>query len=239
MITISHITTNLILMQFKTILPLLILLTSAFISEAQRNVRETERMMSFGSRPGFRLEFPGATTSVVEDQWKDWTKKHYSAKLKKKKNEWSASELKSSMLGPDPFSLYSVIEKTADGAALTVWYDMGSSFLNSRDNPLSARETSSALQQFYYDVRRATYDMQAKNEEKKLKDLEDNNKAMEKKSKELQKSIEDYRNKIKKAEEEILQLAKNQEVGLINIENQKKVIEDVKQRKLNVESEGN
>lgn len=226
-------------MQFKTIVPLLILLTNAFIIQAQRNVRETERMMSFGSRPGFRLEFPGATTGIVEDQWKEWSKKHYGAKLKKKKNEWSASEVKSNMMGSDPFSLYASVEKTADGAALTVWYDMGSSFLSSRDNPSLARETSSALQQFYYDVRRATYDMQVKNEEKKLKDLEDNNKAMEKKTKELQKSIEDYKARIKKAEEEILQLAKNQEVGLINIENQKKVIEDVKQRKLNVESERN
>ena len=226
-------------MQIKTFLSLLLLSGLAVTAQAQRNVRETESMMSFGSRPGFRLEFPGATAGMVEDLWKDWTKKHYNAKLKKKKNEWSATELKSNMMGPDPFALYSVIEKSAGGATLTVWYDLGSSFLNSRDNPLIARETSSALQQFYYDVRRATYDQQVKDEEKKLKDLENNNKAMEKKTKELEKNIEDYKAKIKKAEQDILQLAKDQEVGLINIENQRKVIEDVKQRKLNVESEGN
>lgn len=226
-------------MQIKTFLSVLLLLGLAVAAQAQRNVRETEGMMSFGSRPGFRLEFPGATAGMVEDQWKDWTKKHYNAKLKKKKNEWSATELKSNMMGPDPFSLYSIIEKNAGGATLTVWYDLGSSFLSSRNNPMIARETSSALQQFYYDIRRATYDQQVKDEEKKLKDLENNNKTMEKKTKELEKSIEDYKQKIKKAEQDILQLAKDQEVGLINIENQRKVIEEVKQRKLNVESEGN
>lgn len=227
-------------MQIKTILPLLFVLLGTALLPAQNNVvRETERMMSFGSRPGFRLEFPNATTDMVENEWKNWTKKHFNAKLKKKGNEWSANDLKSSMLGADPFSLYSNIEKTSSGAALTAWFDTGSSFLNSRDNPSRATEVSSALRQFYYDVRRATYDKQIKDEEKKLKDLEKNNQNMAKTSKDLEKSIEDYRAKIKKAEDDILKLARDQESGLINMENQRKVIEGMKQRKLNVESESN
>lgn len=227
-------------MQIKTtlLLALLILGNALFVS-AQRNVRETEKMMSFGSRPGFRLDFPGATADLVEDLWKDWAKKHYNAKLKKKSGEWYANELKASSMGSDNFSLYSMVEKTSDGATLTVWYDMGSAFLNSRDKPAQAREVSAALQQFFYDVRRSTYDKQTKDEEKKLKEMEDKNKAMDKTSKQLQKDIDDYKAKIKKAEDEIQRLAKEQEMGLINIDNQRKVIEDVKQRKLNVESEGN
>lgn len=235
----SHITQILELMQIKTIFALTFLLINAVMLTAQKNVRETERMMSFGSRPGFRLEFPGASTDLVEDQWKDWARKNYDARLKKKGGEWSATELKSASMGPDDFSLYSTVEKTSEGAALTVWYDMGSYFLNSRDNSTRAREATSALQQFYYDVRRSTYDAQTKAEEKKLKELEDKNKAMEKSTITLQKNIEDYKAKIKKAEEEIARLAKEQENGLINIENQRKAIEDVRRRKMNVESEGN
>ena len=235
----SHVTQNLKFMKIKTFFALLFLSANAVLLSAQKNVRETEKMMSFGSRPGFRIEFPGATTSLVEDQWKDWAKKHYSAKMKKKGGELSATELKSAAMGADEFSMYSAVEKTSDGAALMVWFDMGSAFLNSRDNPGRAREVSSALQQFYYDVRRSTYDVQVKNEEKKLKDLEERNKTMEKNTIALQKNIEDYKAKIKKAEDDIVKLSKDQENGLINIENQRKVIEEVKQRKMNVESEGN
>ena len=227
-------------MQIKTTLMLaLLLLGNVLCVSAQRNVRETEKMMSFGSRPGFRLDFPGATADQVEDLWKDWAKKHYSAKLKKKSGEWYANELKAASVGADNFSLYSMVEKTSDGATLTVWYDLGSAFLSTRDRPAQAREVTAALQQFFYDVRRATYERQGKEEEKKLKDMEDKNKAMDKTSKQLQKDIDDYKAKIKKAEDEIQRLAKEQEMGLINIDNQRKVIEDVKQRKLNVESEGN
>lgn len=225
-------------MQTKTILSLLLFLFAAATLPAQV-VKETEKMMSFGSRPCFRMEFPNATTDMVEDLWKNFAKKNFGAKLKKKGGEWSANDLKSAMMGPDPFSLYSATEKTSTGAALNVWFDEGSGFLNSRDNPSRAREISAALKQFFFDVRRATYDQQIKDEEKKLKDLEKNNQNMAKTTKDLEKSIEDYKAKIKKAEEEIQRLAKEQEVGMINIDNQRKVIEEVKQRKLNVESEGN
>lgn len=234
----NAITKNSYIMQTKTILSLLLILFAAATLPAQV-VKETEKMMSFGSRPCFRMEFPNATTDMVEDLWKNFAKKNFGAKLKKKGGEWSANDLKSAMMGPDPFSLYSTTEKTGTGVALNVWLDEGSGFLNSRDNPSRAREISAALKQFFFDVRRATYDQQVKDEEKKLKDLEKNNQNMAKTTKDLEKSIEDYKAKIKKAEEEILRLAKEQEVGMINIDNQRKVIEEVRQRKLNVESEGN
>ena len=91
-------------------------------------------------------------------------------------------------------------------------------------------------------VTREEFDVQAHvlaRTREKLKELEDKNKAMEKSTITLQKNIEDYKAKIKKAEEEIARLAKEQENGLINIENQRKAIEDVRRRKMNVESEGN
>lgn len=224
-------------MQIKTILPLLYLLITASVVPAQQIVKETEKVMSFGNRPCFRIEFPSASTATLEQEWKDWALKNHSAKLKKKGGELYATELKSKQTG-EQYAVYSTIEKTSGGAALNVWFDLGQSFMNSRDNPSLAKDAKKALQQFYYDIRRTTYDEDIKKEEEKLKLLEDQNATMEKNTLTLQKTIEDYKAKIKKAEESIAQLAKNQEVGLLNIENQRKLIEDMKMRKTNVESEG-
>jgi len=231
-------------MQIKTILSLFVLLASATLATAQWGktvVTETDRMMSFGSRPAFRMEFTNATANMVEDLWKDFAKKNYGAKLKKdrKSGEWTASGLKSAMMGSDPFTLYSTIEKTSSGSALTVWYDSGASFLNRRDNPTQANEASRALQQFYYDVRRATINKEIKEQEDKLKDMEKKYKAMQKENDSLHKSIEDYKAKIKKAEEDIAKNAKEQETSLVDQETQRRLIEETKRRLSNVENEGN
>lgn len=224
-------------MHTKTILPLLFLLVTAMVLPAQQNVKELEKTMSFGNRPCFRIEFPGASTAILEEEWKDWALKNHSAKLKKKGGELYATQLKAKSTGEE-YAVYSTIEKTTGGAALNVWFDLGATFMNSRDNPTLARDAKKALQQFYYDIRRVTYDDDIKKEEAKLKQLEDENAAMEKNALALQKSIDDYKAKIKKAEESIAQLAKNQEASLLNIENQRRRIEDMKKRKTNVESEG-
>lgn len=226
-------------MKIKTIFAFLLLSLNAFLLPAQKNVKEMEKSMSFGTRPGFRLEFPGATTAILESQWKDWALKNHNARLKKKGNEWFATGLTSKKQGYEEYSVYSTIEKITDGAALNVWFDLGESFLNSRDNPSLAKDAKNALQQFYHDIRRTTYDEQIKEEEKKLKVLEEDNAALDKNTLALQKSIEDYKAKIKKAEDEIARLSQNQEKGLLNIENQRKKIEDMKRRKTNVESERN
>lgn len=231
-------------MTLKTILPLLFALASATALSAQwsRNVvTETEKMMSFGSRPCFRVEFPAADTKTVEDLWKDFAKKNYGAKLKKdrKSGEWSASDLKSAMMGSDPFSIYSTVEKTGNGAALNVWYDAGSYFLNRRDNSSRSDEASRALRQLYLDVRRATINGEIKDQEDKLKEMEKKYKALQKETDTLRKDIEAYKAKIKKAEDDIVKSEKEQETNLVDQDAQRRLIEESRQRLNNVENEGN
>ncbi len=235
-------------MQVKTFFSILFFLSAAaglsaqFGTNAGRTVVvESEKMMSFGSRPGFRVEFPDAAVSLVESQWKDFAKQHYGAKLKKdkKSGEWAATALKSNMMGSEEFSIYSKVEKSGTGSALHVWYDLGSSFLSSRTNQALASENSRALRQFYFDVRRSTYDQQVKEQEDKLKEMERNNKNLEKQTQALYKDIETYKAKIKKAEEDIARNSKEQENGILNMEAQRRLIEETKQRKQNVENEGN
>lgn len=230
-------------MQIKTIFSSLFLLASATIASAQwssKVVVETEKMMSFGSRPCFRVEISAAKEDVVEDLWKEFAKKNYSAKLKKdkKSREWSASNLKSAMMGSEPFALYSTIEKTTNGVALNVWYDAGSYFVNRRDNPTQSDEAARALRQFYLEARRATINNEIKDQENTLKEMEKKYKNLQKENETLHKDIESYKSKIKKAEEDIAKNSKDQETNLIDQESQRRLIEDTRKRLNNVENEG-
>ena len=150
--------------------PVLFLLAS-FGAQAQYNVvTETEHMMSFGSRPCFKLEFVNTDDDLVQDVCKDFVKENFGGKLKKikKTDEWSASEL-SSGIG-ESFTVYSTVEKSNKSVVFYAWFDLGSYFLSRRENASKAKEATDALRQFYY-VRRATVNEEIAAQEAKLKDL--------------------------------------------------------------------
>lgn len=229
-------------MQRKFFFPVLMLLFIASTASAQwNNVIETERMMSFGSRPAFRMEFTNTDAGLVEDLWKDYAKKNFGAKLKKdkKSGEWSAMDLKSAIMGDDKFSIYSTVEKNDKNSALTVWFDAGSYFLNRRDNPGNTEEVSRALRQFYIDVRRAGIQAELTGEENKLKDLEKKQKNLQKDNDGMRKDIDSWKAKIAKAEQDIVDNEREQEQNLVNQDAQRRAIEAVRQRLNNVENERN
>lgn len=216
---------------------LLFLLPAAF-SSAQAVV-ETDRMMSLGSRPGFRLEFVNADAAMVEDMWTDFVRKNFNGRLKKDRRtkELTAINLKSPMLGIDPFTLYTTLEKNGGNVVLTAFFDKGSSFLNRRDDPRGAQEVNNALHQFYFDVRRAVIGREIKAQEEKVRDMETRLKKLQRDNDNLHRDIDNYRARIKKAEEDIVQNQKEQEAAAVDIENMRQQVEQSRQRLNNVTNE--
>ena len=205
---------------------------------AQWNVvQETQRLMSFGSRPCFRMEFSGTDTKVIEGVWRDFAKKNYNAKLKKKKGEWYATKVQSSFMGSNEFSIYSTVESEGSKNSLNVWVDAGAYFLSSRDNSSRAEEMMRSLRQCYYDIRRAAIQDDLDDEEKKLKDLENKQKKLVRENESLHKDIENWKSRIQKAEQDLVNNVQDQETNLVDQDAQKRIIEEVKQRLNNVENE--
>lgn len=203
-------------------------------------VLETERMMSFGSRPAFRMEFANASTKMLEDIWKDFTKKNFSAKLakNKKNNEWVSPGVNAAFMGAEPFTLYASFDKVgANGAGATIWFDQGTSFLSRSVNAARTDEAIRTLKQYYLDVRRAVVSEEVKAEEDKLKDLDSKYKKLQRENAGLRKDIEEWKAKIQKAEAEIVTNEKAQEMTLADQENQRKNIEATRKRLQNVDSE--
>lgn len=214
----------------------------SFGAQAQTSpVREMDKTMSFGTRPCFRLEFRGADQGMVEDLWKKFAKERFSAKLKKDKktDELFADQLSSS-LSPNTFTLRSTVEKVSkEDAALNVWFDLGTSFLNRREHAQSANEAVSILTDFYIVVRTAVITNELKDAEDKMKDLESAKRKLEKDNDGLHKDIENYKAKIKKAEDDIVKNEQTQNSNVADQEAQRRMIEEIKIRLQNVGSERN
>lgn len=226
-------------MNKKSFLPLLFFALLALKLSAQFDpVRESERMMSFGSRPCFRMEFAGTDANVVEEVWKKFAKENFNAKLKKSKGEWTATKLRAAFMGDDVFALYSTIEKEDNKTALNVWVDAGSYFLNRRDNRNRTEEMVRSLRQCYYDIRRAAIGKELKAQENQLKELEAKQKRLDKENEDLRKSIESWESKIQKAKQDIVNNEQSQESNLVEQENQRRLVEETLRRLENVESEG-
>ena len=217
-------------------------LLSLYSAPAQISpVREMDKSMSFGTRPCFRLEFQGATPGLVTDLWKDFVKQQFSAKLKKdkKSSEYFADRVNASF-SPNEFTLRSTVEETGeDGAALNVWFDLGSAFLSRREYPQAANDVVSVLSDFYVEVRREVIARELKDAENKLKELESNKRKLEKENDNYHKEIENYKAKIKKAEEDIIQNEQMQNSNVADQEAQRRLIEEIKLRLQNVGSERN
>lgn len=201
-------------------------------------VSETNKQMSFGIRPGFTIAFPNTDQKLVDNTWADFVKNNFGGKLKKgKKGEKSATGLRSPSVSAGEFSLYSSTEKIGDGAQLDVWFDAGSFFLNRMDDPARTNETKTLLTRFYYDVRRAAVGQEVKAEEDRMKELENRQKKLQRDNATLLKDIENYKAKLKKAEEDLVQNQKDQESTIIDIEKQRQNVEQARLRQGNVENE--
>ncbi|MEY3195403.1 MAG: hypothetical protein RIQ78_1500 [Bacteroidota bacterium] len=226
-------------MKIKSLSPLLALLFTVSVAQAQMElVHETERTMSFGIRPCFRLEFGKIEVDIIENVWKDFAKENFDAKLKKSKGEWTATSLNTAFMGEEPYAIYSTIEKNGDKTALTVWVDAGSYFLNRRDNRVSTQEMTRKLKQCYFDIRRAAIGKELKVAEDELKDLENRQKKLVRENDGLVKDIESWKSKIQRAEQDIVNNQQAQESNMGDQEVQRRKVEEVRRKLENVENEG-
>ncbi len=226
-------------MKNKSLLFLLFSFLFSVAAHAQWNVvRETTRVMSFGSRPCFRMEFADTDTRSIEKIWRDFAKKNFNAKLKKNRGEWTATKLRAPFMGDQPFAIYSTIEQEGNRSSLNVWIDAGPYFLNSRDNRNRTDEMMRTLQQCYFDIRREAVGSDLKDEENKLKELENTQKKLVRENESLRKDIESWKAKIQKAEQDLVNNVQQQESNLVDQEAQRRAVEEVKKRLQNVENEG-
>lgn len=214
------------------LLSFLFLCSSALVYGQDIYVKTYDAPMSLGTRPAFELRFPDTKDKRVEKLWKDFVKDRYDGKLKcnKKTDEHYVKGLKATSVDLQPFDLYTKIEKDGDDVVMQSWFDLGSAFLNERDQPTSAESVKRALQDFYLLVRRAQVTDNVDELEDQLKDARKDLGKLEDKNADLRKDIKDYQEKIRDAEKDMVENDKKQVEACSKVEARQRSLEEVQTR---------
>ena len=169
--------------------------------------QEVKQQMSLGIQNGISVNIPDADA---------------------KEEEYIEAAVIQTINGKSPMNIYTTTEKNQ----IVAFFDNGTGFLNSKDYAKEFQSASEFMKEFGNEVTRELIRIELEKEEDILKK---NNKEYEKLKKEnidLHKDIENYKQKIKKAEADIVTNDKDQERSKAAIEAQTKIVEIV-QTKLN------
>jgi hypothetical protein len=203
---------------------------------------ETEKLMSLGSRSGYRIEFLRTKPGYVEDCWVDFFKGELQVKPKydKKKKEYCAADVRASFLKADtPVDFYSKAEESGtskEDADFILWIDMNADqFLSKNSNPDASKEAEAMLLRFAKFVRMAQVTDQLKIEDKKLREDEGDLKKLQREKDGLLKDIEGWKKKIAKAEDELKANELAQQKKTSDIEMQTKAVQNVQAKLSEIE----
>ena len=175
-----------------------------------------------------------ATPEDIEKAWKD-KMKGYDAKVSGK-DEIFADNALIKDISENTCDVYAYTEKISDTETkFVVGFLLGETWLDSKGNSSGYKAAEKIVKEFAVKESKDAIAEKRKEAEKALEDKKDDQSDLEKKNAELHEDITDYNEKIKKAEEDIKTNEEEQTKKKAEIEEQQKVVDDLKSRETYVE----
>lgn len=191
-------------------------------------VSDIEATMSLGTRPAYTTKVKDVSEKKAVQVWEDFLKDEFGAKPKSVKgsDELMAEGAKDKNISKDEFNIYSLTKVSGNDVVITVWFDLGSGFLNKATSS-SAHETAKAkLADYNYAVQRYLASEAVEKEEDKLKDAEKVLSRLIDDAESIQKDIRNYEDKIEKAKRDLEKNKTEQDVAKSALDNQTKSLND-------------
>lgn len=221
-----------------TLIALFAFLASSW-AQIESPITEETRANSKGSFNALVMELPGTSGKETNKAWGKFIKKYKGkTKFDRKSNEHFTDDAQIKDMSDNTVDIIAKIEERGDaGTVISVWFNLGASYLSSKDYSERYPAGEKMLKMFANQVSADMIEAELKAAEKQLKELEDQLKKQEKDEAQRTKDIEDYKNTIKKMEENIstaegdIKKSKEEQAETkLTIEEQKKIIEDIQKR---------
>jgi len=167
----------------------------------------------------------------VMDEWKKVMKDYKNEKVKVNGDEVFGDNILIKDWGNNPVDFYARFEEDAKEKVIkmAVAVDLGGTYLSSGDKD-KHHYVEKMVKEFAIKMTKAPMMAAIKDAEKQHDKLMDNQKDLEKENKNLKGDIENYKEKIKKAEDDVKKNDENQVKKKAEIEAQKKVVDDLKKK---------
>ena len=195
-------------------------------------ITEGDKTMSLGVNNSIMLEIPDSDVKVVEKVWKEYSR-DFDKKTKKdrKSDEWVSNDpLLKGFKEVDVQTLRAKIEEAGSSTKITTWFELNGEYLSSYNYPQAFDDAQMVLMNFGIEVAKAYTMMELEAEEKSLKKLETTLNRLEREKSTQEKNIKDYEQRIVDAQNKIENNIVEQEATKQGIEDQKEVIELVRQK---------
>ena len=223
------------------------LLTSVFLvlavsmssfAQIKSTIKEESRPNSNGTFNALVMELPGVSSKEAEKAWNKYVKKYKSkTKFERRANEYITDDATIKDMSDNTVDIIAKIEEQGEGSRIVVWYNLGVSYLSSKDFGERYPAGEKLLRDFARTVSMDMIEEELKEAEKLLKQQEGDLQKLEKDEKQRTKDIEDYKNTIKKmeqnikdAENDVKEAKENQVTKKSEIEEQKKIVDEIKKR---------
>lgn len=208
----------------------------AFAEDAKIRIKVEEKneKINGGTHNCLVVTIYDAKPEDIEREWKD-KMKGYDAKVSGK-DEIFADNALIKDISVNVCDVYAYTEKINDNETkFVVGFLLGETWLSSKDNSESYKAAEKIVKEFATEQTKDGIAEKRKDAEKKLDDVKDDQADLEKKNKDLHEDIDDYNEKIKKAEEDIKANEAEQETKKKEVDDQQKVVDDLKSRENSVE----
>ncbi|MEM6396491.1 MAG: hypothetical protein AAF741_09100 [Bacteroidota bacterium] len=219
---------------FKKMSLVLLLLVFAATGSLSAQVSARTLSMSQGTKDAITLDLPTAESRLVEKEWADFVKDNFDNRNKRNRKSKEMEALNIDMAGVSTtgkVDMYSVVNERGDGSELVVWIATNQGYVSPTETPDRYIETEKMMLRFALEVARAQLDLQIEEQEKELKDMERELGKMENDQERSEKAIEQARERITEEERNIEQSIANQETMRQQMEAQRKLIDETKDRK--------
>lgn len=201
-----------------------LLLTSVYCFS---QIRENKIEMSQGIQPGLSISLPDAKSGYVEKIWKNYTKSYGKLTKVKKTDELKLEAVViPSIYGENLLDVYSLIEDNG----ITVFFGLKTGFIDASETPNEYEASKKFLQEFAYEVQRAQVSEELEKENEKLKKLAKKMTDLVTDHKDYHRDIEVAKEKIKKAEQNIINNEKEQDLTKVQITTQTKTVEMIQDK---------
>jgi hypothetical protein len=217
-------------MKIKLIFLSLFFISGLSANAQNPNATEIESAMSLGTRPGFTIQVDNVKLKSAENLWYEFVKDEFGSRPRSVKgfDELKAEEAKLKSISKEQFNLHSAMKASGDNVILTIWFDMGTSFLNGKESPNLAETAKAKLVDFYYYVQKDNAKNVIKEQEDKYKDAEKALSRLVDQGESITKDIRNYEDKVQEAKREKEKNINEQTIAKTALEEQRLKLDDAK-----------
>lgn len=211
-----------------------------FSTPVKAQILEKDSNMSLGVQTGNEVILTEIEDKDAAKLWKAYFEDRFDGKVKRnrKADEYYVTGVRiNSIFSVSNIDVYTKFEERGSNTLMTLWVDLGMSFVNSADYPTEYQGTIALLEDFRIYARTYAVNKEYEAAEKVLEDLKKNLDKLEKQNGRLHKKIDDYQEKILEARADIEQNLVDQDEMKLSIDRQIEVLKQIQVKQNEIKKE--